>query len=77
MRAPHGASLITWGSRETGRGVVHHMLTPLAARFLYFDIRVDTGDWCNLEAANGIPPEALLFTEYEQDLLLQFGPLSK
>ena len=74
---PEGASLIAFGNRETDRGVVHRMPTPLASRFVHLDIRVDARDWCNWGAANGIAPEVLFFIEYEQDLLHQFDPQSK
>ena len=43
---PEGASLIACGNRETDRGVVHRMPTPLASRFVHLDIRVDARDWC-------------------------------
>ena len=42
---PEGASLIACGNRETDRGVVHRMPTPLASRFVHLDIRVDAEDW--------------------------------
>ena len=38
---PEGASLIACGNRETDRGVVHRMPTPLASRFVHLEIRVD------------------------------------
>ena len=49
---PEGASLIACGNRETDRGVVHRMLTPLASRFVQLDIRVDAEDWLKWGAAN-------------------------
>ena len=42
---PEGASLIACGNRETDRGVVHRMPTPLASRFVHLEIRVDAEDW--------------------------------
>ena len=74
---PEGVSLIACGNRETDRGVVHRMPTPLASRFVHLDIRVDAEDWCNWGAANGIAPEVLFFITYEPDLLHQFDPQSK
>ena len=74
---PEGASLIACGNRETDRGVVHRMPTPLASRFVHLDIRVDPEDWCNWGAANGIAPEVLFFITYEPDLLHRFDPKSK
>ena len=74
---PERASLIACGNRETDRGVVHGMPTPLASRFVHLDIRVDAEDWCNWGAANGMAPEVLFFITYEPDLLHQFDPQSK
>ena len=51
---PEGASLIACGNRESDRGVVHRMPTPLASRFVHLEIRVDAQDWCAWGAANGI-----------------------
>ena len=74
---PEGASLIACGNRETDRGVVHRMPTPLASRFVHLDIRVDAEDWLAWGAANGIAAEVLFFITYESDLLHQFDPQSK
>ena len=74
---PEGASLIACGNRETDRGVVHRMPTPLASRFVHLDICVDAGDWLDWGAANGIAPEVLFFITYDSDLLHQFDPKSK
>ena len=38
---PEGASLIACGNRESDRGVVHRMPTPLASRFVHLEITVD------------------------------------
>ena len=45
---PEGASLIACGNRESDRGVVHRMPTPLASRFVHLEIRVDAQDWLRL-----------------------------
>ena len=74
---PEGASLIACGNRETDRGVVHRMPTPLASRFVHLEIRVDAEDWLAWGAANGIAAEVLFFITYEPDLLHQFDPRSK
>ena len=71
---PEGASLIACGNRETDRGVVHRMPTPLASRFVHLEIRVDAEDWLAWGAANAIAAEVLFFITYEPDLLHQFDP---
>ena len=74
---PEGASLIACGNRESDRGVVHRMPTPLASRFVHLEIRADVADWCAWGAANGICPEALFFIQMRPDLLHDFDPQSK
>ena len=74
---PEGAALIACGNRETDRGVVHRMPTPLASRFVHLEVRVDADDWCKWGAANGIAPEVLFFMAFEPKLLHHFDPRSK
>ena len=74
---PDGASLIACGNRETDRGVVHRMPTPLASRFVHLEIRVDAEDWLAWGAANGIAPEVLFYIQMRPDLLHSFDPQSK
>lgn len=74
---PEGASLIACGNRESDRGVVHRMPTPLASRFVHLEIRVDAVDWCAWGAANGIAPEVLFFVQLRPELLHDFDPQSK
>ena len=74
---PEGASLIACGNRETDRGVVHRMPTPLASRFVHLDIRVDVEDWLAWGAGHGIVSEVLFFVTFQPDLLHRFDPQSK
>ena len=76
-RLPEGASIIACGNRETDRGIVHRMPTPLASRFVHLEIRVDAADWTTWGAANGISPEVLFFIQLRPELLHQFDPQSK
>ena len=74
---PEGASIMACGNRQSDRGVVHRMPTPLASRFVHLEIKVDAPDWCAWAAANGIAPEVLFFIEYEPELLHQFDAQSR
>ena len=74
---PEGASLIACGNRESDRGVVHRMPTPLASRFVHLEIRVDAEDWCAWAAGNGIAAEVIFFVQLEPDLLHHFDPQSR
>ncbi len=42
-RLPEGAAMIACGNRETDLGMARRMPTPLASRFVHFEIRVDAG----------------------------------
>ena len=74
---PEGASLIACGNRESDRGVVHRMPTPLASRFVHLEIKVDAADWCAWAAANGIAPEVLFYMQMRPEMLHQFDPQSR
>ena len=74
---PEGASLIACGNRESDRGVVHRMPTPLASRFVHLEVRVDAEDWLAWGAANGIAPEVLFYIQMRPDLLHAFDPQAK
>ena len=74
---PEGASLIACGNRESDRGVVHRMPTPLASRFVHLEILVDADDWLSWGAANGIAPEVLFFVSMRPELLHDFDAQSK
>ena len=74
---PEGASLIACGNRESDRGVVHRMPTPLASRFVHLEIRVDAQDWLTWGAANGIAPEVLFYIQMRPDMLHLFDPQSR
>ena len=74
---PDGALLIACGNRETDRGVVHRMPTPLASRFVHLEVRVDAADWRAWGAVNGIAPEVLFFIQLRPELLHRFDPQSR
>ena len=73
---PEGASLMACGNRQSDRGVVHRMPTPLASRFVHLEIKVDVPDWCAWAAGSGIAPEVLFYIQMRPDMLHQFNPHS-
>ncbi len=72
---PEGASLIACGNRETDRGVVHRMPTPLASRFVHLDIRVDAEDWLAWGAGHGIVSEVLFFMLWEASHKMKYDQM--
>jgi hypothetical protein len=71
---PGGWSIIGAGNRETDRGVVHRMPTPLANRFTHMDYDVNVDDWVLWAQDNGISPELIAFMRFRPILLFTFDP---
>ena len=74
---PEGASIMACGNRQSDRGVVHRMPTPLASRFVHLEIKVHAPDWCAWAAGNGIAPEVLFYIQMRPDMLHRFDPQSR
>ena len=74
---PDAAAVIACGNRESDRGVVNRMPTPLASRFVHIEVRVDPDDWCAWAASSGIAPEVLFFIQFRPNLLHVFDPQSR
>ena len=74
---PEGAAIIACGNRESDRGVVHRMPTPLASRFVHIEIHVEPNDWCEWAARSDISPEVLFFIQFRPELLHVFDPTSR
>ena len=56
---PDGASLIACGNRDSGRGVVKRMPTPLTSRFVHLETRIEATDLCVCGVDNGIALEVM------------------
>ena len=75
-RLPDGAAIIAAGNRAHDRAHHHQMLSPLASRFVHFDVEVpaDGREWIRWATGAGIAPEVLFFIEYSPELLYAFEP---
>ena len=73
---PPGAALIACGNRESDRGVVHRMPTPLASRFIHLEAQVDIDAWTDWALSAQVPMEVIFFLKFRPDLLQVFDPLS-
>jgi hypothetical protein len=74
---PPGWNIIAAGNRETDKGVVHRMPTPLANRFTHFDYEVNTDDWVHWAQDKGyISAELIAFMRFRPALLFNFNPQS-
>lgn len=75
-RFPEGVRMIAAGNRESDRGVVFRMPTPLASRFIHFTLRSDINEWSEWAVASGVPIELVMFLRFRPELLHRFDPKS-
>jgi hypothetical protein len=71
---PEGWDIVAAGNRETDRGVVNRMPTPLANRFAHFEVTPDGEDWAKWAVKSGIRAEVIAFLRFRPELLHQFDP---
>lgn len=71
---PPGWGIMAAGNRETDRGVVHRMPTPLANRFIHLDAEVDPKAWVGWALENNISAELIAFIRFKEELLFKFDP---
>ena len=72
---PKNASMIACGNRESDRGLVHKMLSPLASRFVHIDVGAPNANiWRRWALPAGIRPEVFSFIRFRPDLLHRFVP---
>ena len=71
---PEGAAIIGAGNRQSDRGVVHRMPTPLASRLVHLEVKPDINEWMTWATRNGIAPEVIFFLRFRPELLHLFDP---
>ena len=71
---PDGWTIIAAGNRESDRGVVHRMPSPLTNRFVHLDFGVDLDDWTKWATTHGIATEVIAFLRFRDELLHDFDP---
>ena len=71
---PEGWTIIAAGNRESDRGVVHRMPSPLTNRFVHLDFGVDLDDWTKWATKHGIATEVIAFLRFRDELLHDFDP---
>lgn len=70
---PDGWAIVAAGNRESDRGVVFRMASPLANRFVHLDMEVDLDVWQSWAKVNNIDPTIIAFTSYRPDALFAFN----
>jgi len=70
---PDGWSIVAAGNRESDRGVVFRMASPLANRFVHLEMEVSVSDWMEWAKAKGIEQTIIAFISYRPDALFAFN----
>jgi hypothetical protein len=73
---PEGWAIVAAGNREGDRGVTYKMPSPLANRFVHFELEVDVEDWREWAYKNGIDPKIIAYISYKNEHLFTFDPKS-
>ena len=73
-KLPDGWAIVAAGNRESDRGVVYKMPTPLANRFVHLDMEVDVNDWKDWAFKNSIDERVIAYIGYKNEDLFSFDP---
>ncbi len=69
---PANWSIVAAGNRENDRGVTHKMPTPLANRFVHFDMEVSLSDWRQWAFKHRVDDAIISFLGLRSDALFIF-----
>jgi len=70
---PDGWAIVAAGNRESDRGVVFRMASPLANRFVHLDMEPSLEDWQVWAKRSNIDETIIAFTSYRPDALFAFN----
>ncbi len=73
-KLPDGWAIVAAGNRETDRGVVYKMPSPLANRFVHLEMDVDVNDWKDWAFKAGIDERIIAYISYKNEDLFSFEP---
>ena len=71
---PDGYSIIAAGNRESDRGVVYKMSSPLANRFVHLELDVSFDAFKAWAYKNNLDDKIISFLSYKKDYLFSFDP---
>lgn len=69
---PDGWAIVAAGNRESDRGVVFRMASPLANRFVHLEMESDLADWRKWAIAKGVDATIIAYLAYRPDALFDF-----
>ncbi len=73
-RLPDGWMVIAAGNRSGDRAFVNPMSSPLANRFIHWQVVPDLDDWKEWAYEEGINSDIIGFLNYRHDMLYRFDP---
>jgi len=71
-RLPEGWAIVAAGNRESDRGVVFRMASPLANRFVHLEMEASVEDWRSWAVGSHIDPSIIAFIAHRPDALFTF-----
>ena len=75
-KLPDNVVMVAAGNRESDKGVVYRMPTPLANRFIHQELRVDFDSWEQWAVKNKIHKDVIGYLAYSKQDLYDFDPKS-
>jgi hypothetical protein len=75
-KLPDNVVVIAAGNRDSDRGISYKMPTPLANRFVHFELRVDYDSWEEWALQNKIHKDVVGFLGFSKNSLNDFDPKS-
>jgi len=73
---PDNVVIVAAGNRETDKGVVYRMPSPLANRFVHLEMRVDYESWFDWAVVNNISADVTGYISAAKQDLFDFDPRS-
>lgn len=73
---PEGWAIVAAGNREGDRGVTYRMPSPLANRFVHFEMDVDVEDWRLWAYKNALDERVISYISYKSEHLFTFDAKS-
>jgi len=73
---PEGWAIVAAGNRESDRGVVYRMPSPLANRFVHLDMDVHVDDWRDWAYLHAIDERIIAYIGYKNEDLFNFDPIA-
>jgi len=73
---PDGWAIVAAGNREGDRGVTYRMPSPLANRFVHFEMDVNVEDWRLWAYGSGVDERVISYISYKNEHLFTFDPKS-